>query len=81
MSTTPPETVCVPNPDDLFAPPIYEGLTTEAASYLIPGVYDVVTDTNDTWELVVTGENAQLRPAGSLGSDGANTHTAHRRGE
>lgn len=50
-----PADITVPNPDDPFGPPIYEGPSAEAGQHLVPGTYAAVhqADSDHIYEVVV----------------------------
>lgn len=72
----PSTAVTVPNPDDPFDMPIYEGPASGASSRLIPGSYTAYgMDDDQTPYLLTVADPGQIDWAGDLTSGGVRTAT------
>lgn len=76
MSNVTAEHVTVPNPDDFFGVPIFDGPAHEAIACLTSGVYAALTDSDEDCELLVTADSARVRPIGLVRDVRRPSHTA-----
>ncbi len=58
MTTPEPEWISISNPDDVTAPPIFEGSPKDAYRYLTPGVYQVDPIDEDERSYIEEGTQA-----------------------